>query len=238
MMKFINTKFALWMILAVVVVSSAPPLQAAINQNFPTQETQETLKGDHSQLLALSWGDIWNKLRRKKRKKGSRGPEQPTLCMIAPAKFEDKDEVKEESKATIKMWGTQPVFLWEGEIKGIEVRNIRSNELMWSQKFDRPKASNIVYQGKPLQPGQAYSWGETEPLSEKDLPNKQSFRIMKKEDRDRISGELKQLESNLKAKGKSQEEIVLARSDYFAKQGLWSDVLREIYSVQNPSPWY
>ena len=106
--------------------------------------------------------------------------------MIAPAKLEDRDGGKEESKTTIEMWGTQPVFLWEGEIKGIEVRHIRSNELMWSQKFDKPKASNIVYQGKSLQAGEAYSWGEIEALSKDDLPNKRSFRITKAEERDRI----------------------------------------------------
>lgn len=231
MMKIINTKFALWMILAVVVISSASPIQAAMNQNFLIQERQKTLKDNNHQLLALSWGDIWRKLRRKKGKKGSRGPNQPTLCMIAPAKLEDRDDGK-ESKATIEMWGTQPVFLWKGEIKGIEVRNIRSNELMWSQKFDRPKASSIVYQGKPLQPGQAYSWREIEPISKDELPNKQSFRIMKKEDRDRIYAELKQLEN----KGANPEEIILARIKYFAEKELWSDVFREIYLVQNPSP--
>ena len=32
------------------------------------------------------------------------------------------------------------------------------------------------------------------------------------------------------------KEIVLGRIDYFVEKQLWSDVLREIYSVENPSP--
>lgn len=51
--------------------------------------------------------------------------------------------------------------------------------------------------------------------------------MMKAEDRDRISAELKELESKPNA---------LERINYFSQKQLWSDVLREIYSVPNPSP--
>lgn len=220
-----------------VTVSSTSPIQAVVNQATINQNspTQETLKHDNHQFLALSWGDIWRKLRRKKGKKGSRGPYQPKLCIIAPGKLKDP----KTDQGTIKMWGIKPVFLWKGEIKGIEVRHIVTNELMWRQALN-PTTNSIVYQGKPLKPGEAYSWRETERFSSDDLPNKQSFRIMKAEERDRISSDLKKLESELKPKGANQknanqEKIVLARTKYFTDKGYSSDAFREIYSVQNPS---
>ncbi len=225
-MKFRNINPAL-MTIVLLITLSALPLQAAIKHNFPTQKT---INLDNRQLLAFSWGELWDKLRRKKGKRGSRGDEDKKFfCMIAPGGLKDPSSIK----ASLKVWSSQPVFLWKGEIKGIEVRHTRSNKLMWSQQVE-PTTRGIVYQGEPLQPGEAYFWRETVPDAE--LPSRQSFRIMKAEERDSISTDLKQLESNLKAKGAKPEEIVLARIDYFVEKQLWSDVLREIYLVQNPSP--
>ncbi|GAB1542846.1 hypothetical protein NUACC21_55200 [Scytonema sp. NUACC21] len=227
MIKFRNAKPALWLIVVVVVGLSALPIQAAIKQNFPTQET---LNSSDRQLFALSWGEIWDKLRRKRGKRGSRGDDNKEFfCMIAPGKLEDQNN----GKQSLVVWSTQPVFLWRGQMVGIEVRHIRSDELMWRQTFS-PTTRSIIYQGKPLQPGEDYFWRETIPLDQ--LPSKRSFRMMDAKERDRISTELKELESERKAKGSREEEIVLSRVNYFAKNDLWSDVLREIYSVPNPSP--
>lgn len=144
--------------------------------------------------------------------------------MIAPGKLEDQND----GKGSLVIWGNKPVFLWQGEIVGIEVRHTRSDKLMWSQNFNpttRSVTRSVIYQGEPLQPGEDYFWREKLPL--KQLPSKQSFRMMKAEDRDRISAELKELESKPNA---------LERINYFSQKQLWSDVLREIYSVPNPSP--
>ena len=51
--------------------------------------------------------------------------------------------------------------------------------------------------------------------------------------RDRITEELTALEGRLK--GASEETIALEKADYFAKEGLWSDALQELYSVSKPS---
>lgn len=228
MIQLRNTKSALWMTIVIIFTSSALPLQAAIKQqNLPTQET---LKVENRQLLALSWGEIWDKLRRKKGRRGSRGDDNKDFfCMIAPGKLKDTNSIK----ASLEVWSTKPVFLWKGKMKGIEVRDIRSNKLMWSQSLE-PMTQSIIYQGETLQPGNAYIWREA--LPNEQLPSRQSFRIMKAEKRDRISAELNQLENNLKAKGANSEQIILKRIEYFAQKELWSDVVREIYSVQHPSP--
>ena len=209
----------------VAVTSTSLPLQAVIKQNI---STQEMLNVDNRQLLALSWGDIWDILRRKKGKGGSRDGKD-FLCMISPGKLKDPNG----NRGNLVVWGTQPVFLWQGEITGIEVRHIRSNKLIWSQTL-KPTTRSIIYQGEPLQPGEAYIWLAI--LPDEQLPNRQSFRIMKAEKRDSISTDLKELESKPKAEDANSEEIILARVEYFAKQELWSDVLRELYSVENPSP--
>ena len=162
--------------------------------------------------------------------------------MIAPGKLTEiskdpKDPNLEKQnnveQQTLLVWSTQPVFFWKGEMKGIEVRHIRSDKLMWSQNLE-PTTNSIIYQGEPLQPGKAYFWREI--LPDKEALSRRSFRMMKAEDRDRISAELKQLESKLKTEGVSADQIVLRRVEYFADKELWSDVFREIYSVQNPSP--
>lgn len=47
--------------------------------------------------------------------------------------------------------------------------------------------------------------------------------------RDRITAELTQLDEQFK--GASTETIALEKANFFAKEGLWSDALRELYSV-------
>jgi len=231
-MKIINTKSALWIILVgIVSSSSALPIQAAINPNFTTQQTAEVY---NYSLLSLSWGDIWNKLRRRKGKRGARGDDENPefFCMIAPGKLKDSHN----GKQTLVVWNTRPLFMWKDDnkkVKGIEVFHTRSYKQVWRSKTLQSGTSKVIYDGKPLQPGAAYFWRETTSLEQS--PSKQSFRIMDAEKRQTITRGLKQLENRLKAKRASKDKIVLARVDYFANRQLWSDVLLEMHSVPNPS---
>jgi hypothetical protein len=56
---------------------------------------------------------------------------------------------------------------------------------------------------------------------------------MEAQQRQRIIVDLWTLERQLQ--GASREEIALAKANYFAQRQLWSDVLQQAYSVQNPS---
>jgi hypothetical protein len=58
---------------------------------------------------------------------------------------------------------------------------------------------------------------------------------MDAEKRDRIKTQLQILERELKAEGATAEERAMKRAEYFARQQLWSDVLQEAYSLENPS---
>lgn len=202
-----------------------------------TKTNFHLLPEKNNQLLSLSWGDIWNKLRRRKGKRGSRGEDENKefFCMIAPGRLKSSNN----GKQTLVVWNTKPLFLWKDDnqkVKGIEVFHIRSYKQVWKSKTLQSGTSKVIYDGKPLKPGEAYFWRETSsPTSQEKPPSKQSFRIMGAEKRQTITMGLKQLENGLKAKRASKDKIILARVDYFADRQLWSDVLREVYSVKNPN---
>lgn len=169
----------------------------------------------------LFWTNISQVLFAKKppinpRKGGSRGD----LCMISP----------DAPRQTRIVWSDRPLFLWQGQVKKIELTNISNNTKFWDQTVE--KIQQQTYTGKPLQPGKTYKWE----VFIGDSPAKfVKFRIMESQQRDRITAELNALENQLKAKGANAEAIALAKAEYFAKYNLWSDVLQQAYSVQQPS---
>jgi hypothetical protein len=116
-------------------------------------------------------------------------------------------------------------------VKGASVRSQRSGELMWSQALD-PDQRSIVYgeEGKPLQPGQAYYWRLLRAESSQNSLPRIMFRVMEQgEERETIVAELAQI------RGETIEDTAIARANYFADRELWSDALRELYAVENPS---
>lgn len=151
---------------------------------------------------------------------GSRGE---LLCPIAPRGIDTIPQV----------WSDRPLFVWRGAAKQIEVRLQGSQEVLWRQEVT-PADRSLMYGGEALQPGQTYIWVIF------DLNNKAiaqtPFQIMEAQQRDRIKTRLQILQEELREKGASAEEIAMRRAQYFAQQQLWSDVWREVNSVENPSP--
>lgn len=159
--------------------------------------------------------DILNQLREQNRI-GVRGG---NLCAIAPpARLMGINSA---------IWHDRPLFIWQGAAVRIELLKSSSEEVLWSKNLT-PNDTTAVYDGEPLQAGQRYEWRLY--LSDRD-PEAILFRILPKEERDRITAELNQLQTQ----GATPEEIALQRANYFAKNRLWSDALQEIYSVPNPS---
>ena len=224
--KLLRNKLGLVSLLLAFMVSS--PSQAAI-----VPFISPNVRDLNHHYLALSWGDIWERLSRKKSSGGSRGEDDVLVCMIAPGKLIERDSINSSGRGTIEIWDFHPLFLWQESLKGIEVRHLRSDKLMWSHQLNSSDRS-IIYQGKPLQPGQVYYWRETVPPEE--LPPKVTFKMMKQEKRAKISAELELLENQLKAQGANKNQIIQERAKYFIEKGLWSDMFREIYSTPNPSP--
>ncbi|MBE9128375.1 MULTISPECIES: hypothetical protein [unclassified Coleofasciculus] len=145
------------------------------------------------------------------------------LCMIAPLSANTNTEV----------WSDRPLFIWQGNVGKIGVRLSGSEDILWSQAVasaDNP----VAYTGEPLQPGQIYQWlifdQESDSIPKLFVP----FKVMDDEERDRIRVRLIILEQELKEQGATPEETALARANYFAQKGLWSDVFQEVYSLENP----
>lgn len=196
------------------------------------QPNRRTSPASDRTILALSWGDILKPLRRERRAGISRGG----ICLIAPSVMGETTAVQNEGtpaamSRTPEVWSDRPPFLWKGRAVSIEVRSRYTQEVMWNQTIPH-EAAQVTYAGKPLRPGQTY---EGEIIDQRGGRNPFTFKVMGAERRDRIAVELTALEASLQDKGATAEEIALQRANYFAERQLWSDVLREAFSVKNPS---
>ncbi|GAB4203608.1 MAG: hypothetical protein Fur006_58080 [Coleofasciculaceae cyanobacterium] len=224
MVKLTRVQSTLLVATLFTISLEALPIQAAIRQ-----QPQQLLTKNQGIYLANSVGNIVKTFRRKKTNGGGRPISG--LCAIAPVKLVDRDAKQEENREIQKVWSDRPLFLWNsqgGTVEKIELFLEKSDTALWSREFPEG-ATSIIYDGKPLQPGQTYEWQLTAPF-----PQAQPlFRVMDSQEREEIKVGLKQLEE--KFKGASTEKIALEKANYFAEQELWSDALRELYSVPNPS---
>lgn len=185
------------------------PNQAVIAQKNPQKPA--SFWSNISQLL------FSNKPPVKPRKGGSRGD----LCIISP----------DASSETRIIWSDRPLFAWHGKIKKINVTDLNNNTVIFSENVENTQ--QLTYTGEPLQPGQTYKLDIF--VGEKSAAAFVEFQIMESEQRNSITAALKTLENKLQAKKSHPEAIALAKANYFAKLGLWSDVLQQAYSVQKPS---
>lgn len=158
----------------------------------------------------------------KPRKGGSRDPFPPKFCVISP----------DAPSQTRIIWSDRPLFVWKGNLTKIQLSDLNDNTIIFSTSVE--KTQRYTYTGKPLQPGQIYKLDVF--LGKENPAVFVPFQIMESEQRDSITAELKTLENQLKAKKSDPEAIAIAKAQYFAKLGLWSDVLQQAYSVQKPSP--
>lgn len=224
MSKFVSVKFYLLITSLIIATLSTLPIEAAIRQE-PSQLQRKT----YSQFLALSWVDIWNRLRGRRTPKGGRGE----ICAILPQELENLDNGQ---KGTDEIWTDKPMFYWRGVgVTQIDIKNSKG-EVFATLKV-KDGLTKIKYNGKPLQLGEYYGWQIT---AEKDrgFPTKDSvsyFKVMDSEKRDGITKNLKELEASLKKKGDSVEKIALEKANYFANREMWTDALEHLYSVQKPS---
>lgn len=168
---------------------------------------------------------LWELLFGKKTKPGgSRGD----FCSIWPNR-DDSD--------MLKIWSDRPVFVWEGIAKRITVHPANSEQVLWSYDV-QPNERSVLYKGPALEPGRDYDYRVTFQTTINGVPSEKiaepiPFQIMAAPERRRIATELAAIERQNQAL--SNEQIAQKRADYFAKQGLWSDVVREVFSIQNPS---
>lgn len=206
-MRKLNRILSTWLLTATAIVSLPPLL-------LPTAMAQTNSRQQSS------WWQIFQEKPPVEEKPGSPRGE---LCVIAPRSI----------RTNTKVWSDRPLFVWQGNLGKIEVHPHKSDEVLWSQTLTSTDNS-VTYTGEALQPGQTYDWVIFGPQNSRIslIP----FQVMEAPERDRIRVRLTILEQELKEKGATLEEIANARANYFAQQQLWSDVLKEVYSIENPSP--
>ena len=206
-------------------------VSATIVSGLPTQSMQSAVAQiNPPQSWATIFGNFFNQQTPPKDNgptAGSGGPAtgRGGVCALTPR----------TSGSNTEVWSDRPLFVWRGLplIKKIEVRLPGSKQALWDEEFSG-RTFRVMYGGeKPLQSGQTYNWVV---LDQTNKEHSFEFKVLDAQQRDRIKADLTKLEEELKGKGATPEEIAVQRAEYFAQKQLWSDVLQEIYSVQNPSP--
>lgn len=213
---------------SIFVLTGTVSLQAAIPLR---SQDWEFAKGEEKCILCppkKPGGDFWDIFRRRRVPGGSRGSGNDLkVCAVTPGSLSQPES---DATTTIKVWSDRPLFLWQDSWARIEIQDVRTGKVVWSQTLD-PDQRSIVYDetATPLKRGRSYYWRLFPTEATLGTLPRITFRVMDSEERDRIAAELATLE------GDTAEKIAEARAEYFAERELWSDALREIYAVENPS---
>lgn len=207
------------------IIAIPLPMEAAILQR--SQQSKETI---NSQYIALSWGDIWNRLRGKRTPGGGKGD----ICSIVPQALVSSDNETVNSE----VWSNKPLFLWHiprGKATKITIFEKGKYEVFETLVIKEGQ-TRFAYNGKPLQPGQSYTWQLSANLGGRSIKDSGSnFQIMDAQKRLGIASDLTKLEAGLKRQRVSGEKIALEKANYFIEKRLYSDALQQLYSVSKPS---
>lgn len=197
--------------------------------------TAETLAQSPSEPTTVFQGilDFFRNDDAEDRRRGSAGGSRPAIsstsyCVVNPGKND-------------RLWSVQPLFvLQQGETEQVEAIAVRpAGELdpIWSVPVTPTESGEfqIRYDGPPLQPGTDYEWlfyttfwGET--YIDFTLP----FQVMAEgSERDRITAELAQLQTELEATDADDSKQAIAA--YFSENNLMADALQALFSIVSPS---
>ncbi|MGB3238888.1 MAG: hypothetical protein WBB29_11360 [Geitlerinemataceae cyanobacterium] len=140
------------------------------------------------------------------------------FCLIAPSTLGQ----------TSTIWNDLPLFIWDGNVSNIELRDHNSDTALWTAQPDAT-ASTFQYDGEPLEPGQTYDVVMT---TTGELIF--TFTVMDAQTRAGIAADLQALEERAIEQGADEGSIAFARAQYFANRGLRWDALQEVFSVIEP----
>lgn len=202
-------------------LAAAFPLHAAIDQRTPSVLLEET-----TTQLAFSWSEVWKRLQRKAVPGGSRGLSQSAnVCAVVPGMLIDKET---EEATSLQIWGLNPVFVWREEWSHLKVFHSRSHEVLLSQNLDS-ETHHLVYSDAenaiPLEPGSSYYWQLSRNDSDGQMTifGETTFRTLNAEKRLELETALAEIDAS--------EEALSERVKFFADEGLWADVVREVYTA-------
>jgi hypothetical protein len=202
-----NTRFMFFWLSPIVLM---PPSMAIVPPSAPLHFASPLIADSSS-----SWLSDW--LRKKPTQRSVVRGDQ--ICVVAPGLLE----------STPTIWSDRPVFIWQGTGQEIRVRDRETQALLWSKAIVSTDQA-IVYDGEPLQMGRLYQWqvvgDSTDPAA---APYWNTFEVMSVERRVPITMELDAIETRMM--DESLGTIALAKSNYLAEQGLWSDAFKMLYEV-------
>lgn len=218
----LTKKFLSALLISITIITVAIPVTQA-QQNTQATNSQSRKKPKKSPSILAA---ILKLLKSQEPPLITRGDE---ICPIFPGNL---------GKEII--WSDRPLFIWHAQIPESTVNlysasvnyNYQEDEkLIWSQAI-AANSERITYNREPLKPGFMYDWefifsGKT---------YRSTFKLMTEAERQAIAQQLAAIEDRLKVEGKGNEEIAIAKAHYLAEKELWSDVLQQLYTIENPSP--
>ncbi|NER19885.1 MAG: hypothetical protein F6J96_03965 [Symploca sp. SIO1C2] len=198
----------------ILALVSLPALSLEVNTNdiIKSSPTKQKNRSVVDRIL-----DIF----RPKPKNG--GSRQDSFCPIWP---------NGNDPELFEIWSNEPLFIWQGTVREIEVRLPGSESALWRYKVEANQSQQL-YQGPELQSGEEYDYWVSYEVTEggETTTDTTTIPFMIKEEQETIANELEKLQ----VEGASGEENALARAQYFAQQQIWSDALKEVFGVANPS---
>ena len=216
----VNTPSSPWT-LSIAIAQENPE---SLNQPSENDRQPEPITATRKRESSSIFETIW-KLLRAKREQEPALSSRSNICEITPGLLGE----------TNLIYSDRPLFLWEGTVPEVEIYLYTpfsletEQEVYWSQTV-ASNSNNILYSGEPLKPGQIYDW---EIIVDSATNRRRiAFQVMKAAERDRLSGELAQLETELTNSGATNEEIILAKAKYFAEKDLWSDALQQLFDLE------
>ena len=159
------------------------------------------------------------------------------LCAVSPGTDGSQDQ--------FVIWSDRPLFMWQMNPNQIAVQRLKlvqvnTEEILWDKSLP-DAAQSVAYEGKPLQPGQVYSWelvfkrNNSDPILGAKDTLEYRFQVMDANQRQRVTVELQTLGDRVKKTGASPETIAMEQAQYFEDQGLSSDALQVLHSIKSPS---
>lgn len=152
------------------------------------------------------------------------------ICVVSPGLLEAENTV----------WSDRPLFLWQSKPEDIAVQRLAvldlEGRILWEKSL-APADQGAIYAGQALQPGQFYQWRLEWTVEGTENSADYTFQVMATDRRNPITTELQALSQKLQASGASAEEVANQQADYLIEQPqpLWSDALKVLHMVENPS---
>lgn len=142
------------------------------------------------------------------------------FCPIAPARPNEDPQI----------WHQQPVFVWQGILEKIAIRDTATDEVIWTYE-PTAEETHVVYEGSPLRPSREYRWDIYDSVSAESPSFSTGFEMLPHASRQLVTNGLTVAEQT----ADTAEAIAIARANYFANRALFQDAIQALFAVESPT---